>query len=327
MELRRSQFREDDIDRHGMGAGILPFARDADGNLFVLLGRERYMPSWKGSCRWSGFEGSRKEHEPIAETALREFEEESLGVVACADALRRRLQDDDYSMRIVLKIVNERRAERYHCTYVVEVPWQPELPDAFRKTRSNIEHIDRLAQEWRHRRPELFQDTSDVGPILDTSGAHDAVSARVSRDSLAVPCILRAPWEFQHQDGDPEREGVQLVTAQVHGPCAQGVLEWSVLRDRLERALIGHPCIRVNRDPAFGLIQDVHILKDHLEKDQMRWWSVDELYNVIAHKGSHGGERFRPYFMPVLQTFLHEIAPRVEKLICGDAQDECDELA
>ena len=85
LPIQRASFRDDDVRHYGMGAGIVPVARAPDGDLRVLLGRERFLPQWKGSCRWSGFEGSRKEGETLLQTAVREFSEESLGVAPDAD--------------------------------------------------------------------------------------------------------------------------------------------------------------------------------------------------------------------------------------------------
>jgi predicted NUDIX family NTP pyrophosphohydrolase len=81
MEIKSSHFENTDIDNLGFGAGVLPYAIDEHGEIHVLLGRERFVSSWKGSCTWSGFEGSKKDNETIANTAIREFVEESLGVV------------------------------------------------------------------------------------------------------------------------------------------------------------------------------------------------------------------------------------------------------
>ena len=64
----------------------------------------------------------------------------------------------------------------------------------------------------------------------------------------------------------------------------------------------------MRRDATWNLLQDVHVLKDHLEKDQVRWWSENELRQVMEQRGTLGSDRFRPYFMPVLQTILAEFA-------------------
>ena len=113
LHVQRASFRAEDIETHGMGAGIVPVSQDENGEYRFLLGRERFLPQWKGSCRWSGFEGARKGDESMRVAAAREFAEESLGVLGAAHA--------PHWVRIAVRILSERRAERYHATYVVPV--------------------------------------------------------------------------------------------------------------------------------------------------------------------------------------------------------------
>lgn len=246
MQLQGATFDADDVERLGMGAGVVPVAVDPDGVVHLLLGRERFLPHWKGSCRWSGFEGSRKPDEALRDTAAREFAEESLGVVLECDALARALRERDYWIRIVLRIHHDRRAERYHATYVVPVPWDPELPKRFLRTRLDLEHVDRAAQEWRY----------------------------AAERALVEPAAA-AERERQHA--------------------------------RVERALTAHPGVRVRRDPGTGALASVELNRDHLEKDQVRWWSAEKLGRVLDGRGTLGPDRFRPYFLPVLQTLLQEL--------------------
>lgn len=278
-----------------MGAGVVPVAVAPDGGYRMLLGRERFMPQWKGSCRWSGFEGSRKDNESMERTAIREFVEESLGVVE--DDVHQIVSDRSYWIRIVLKILNERRAERYHTTYVIPVSWDVNLPQRFLKTRMGLELVDRATQEWRYARPAVLGDEDmDVGPIEVLEGSVH-VARRPRRDPSTS--IIPAPWVMDEQ-------GVQ--TATLVGDAAEGVIEWQRLRERVEDALIDHPGVSVRRCDRWGLLQGVTVIKDHLEKDKVRWWTEHELRQVLDGRGHMGTDRFRPYFLPVLQTLLQEIS-------------------
>ena len=73
MQTLITRFDEDSIERHGAAAGVLPFTVTNNGEVYVLLGRERFVQSWRGRRRWSGFEGSRHPGETMDETAVREF--------------------------------------------------------------------------------------------------------------------------------------------------------------------------------------------------------------------------------------------------------------
>lgn len=292
MEIEYTSFNDADIDKCCMGAGVVPVAvhPDTREDLF-LLGRERWVPTWKGSCRWSGFEGARKEDESVMLSAVREAHEETLGVLFRFDDLYARLQEKDYDIRIVLRILNDRRPEeRYHVTYVVPVPFDRDLPETFRKTRGTIEYLDRVFQELRHTRPACFG-PGEVGPV---TVEEERVTVRVRDDETCVTV-----------EDALERQKVET---------------WNNLRARLEKSLIDHPCLVVERGERWGLVQDAHITSDYMEKDQVRWWSRTELQQIMNHRGFDCNERFRPYFLPVLQTLLRE----TEELKSNECAD-CDE--
>lgn len=66
------------------GASVLPIAIAPGGDVFVLLGKEKEDQSWRfGSNRWGDFGGRRSPSDAdVAETAAREFVEESCAVIA-----------------------------------------------------------------------------------------------------------------------------------------------------------------------------------------------------------------------------------------------------
>lgn len=305
MEIEDCEFAQADIDAHSLGAGILPYAIKPDGSLHVLLGRERYAPLWRGSCRWSGFEGSRQAPELIAQTATREFAEESLGVVLDSETVERLLEEHGHTMRIVLRILHDRRPERYHCTYVVQIPWDPAVVERFEEWRARLEHISRLSQEWSYqRRPSVLQNMKHIGPIAAVA---EGVEIECERDEM--PCIIQGAWSLR-PDG--------TVLARVgHGPLADNILAWERVRSRLQSALRPHPAVGVERDERYGLVQKVTVAPEYLEKDSVRWWSLGQLDAVLDGHGTYHTERFRPYFLPVLQTFLREI--RTQHGLCAPA--------
>ena len=285
LQIHNANFRTEDIEAYGMGAGIVPVAIDPDGEFRLLLGRERYLPHWKGSCRWSGFEGSRKPEESLHVTAAREYAEESLGVVSMAGR--------SHWLRIVVRILHEKRAERYHATYAIPVEWDADAPRRFQQTRLDLEHIDRAMQEWRYARPtSALPFGVDVGAV---EGGAEA--ARVELFDLESQTARIAIFE---------------------GDAARSVLEWRRLRERCERALRVHPSVRMRRRD--GWLQEVGVTRDYLEKDQVRWWSETELRQVMAERGHHGSNRFRPYFLPVLQTLLEKLRARPAALITSLSQ-------
>ena len=298
MALVPSQFDHADIERLGMGAGVIPLGVDPAGELHVLLGRERYVNQWKGSCRWSGFEGSRKDGEFIVDAAIREFCEESMAIVVEEVDLRRAIEAGDYYIRIVLRIASDRTPDRYHVTYVVLVDWDPDLPSRFQSARSHVEYVERLSQEWRHTRPAfLGEEGEEVGPVREKGDGGYVVWRNVDN----IPCILQSPWVYDSPTMD-------RVRADIYDERCRSLCQWSTVRARIDRAMaVGHKSIRCSYDGTWGLVQDVHVSRDFLEKDQIRWWNISQLEQVLEGRGILGAERFRPYFLPVLQTLLGEL--------------------
>jgi hypothetical protein len=79
------------------------------------------------------------------------------------------------------------------------------------------------------------------------------------------------------------------------------------MRRKLEAiVLLEHACVTVSRNAA-GLLEGVELTTDHMEKSEIRWWTVQELRQVICNGGYHKDQSFRLYFLPVLSTFLDRI--------------------
>jgi len=173
----------------------------------------------------------------------------------------------------------------------------------FFEARMKVEHIDRLLQEWNYTRPFNLGELGEIiGPIdVTDTGVH------VQKSLDTSPCILRRPWK---RDAD-------VLRATFTDPLdIQDIVRWNELRHRLTRAVqrCKHPSVSVEYDDRWRLVQHVDVNVDHLEKDQVRWWSVDELDAVIVGQGQLGVDRFRPYFLPVLQTALTLVRTRMETI-------------
>jgi hypothetical protein len=319
--IRKDTFSQEDIETNGSGAGIVLHSVDEAGVHRFLLGRER-LSLWKGSCRWSGFEGSRKPGENLIRTAVREFLEESLDSVLPVGEAEAALEAERHELCVVLSVACDRRVARYHRTYLLRTEWKDGAEvDAFDAVRQKLDYVDRLVQEWRHFRPPLLTGVEvgrvdDLTPPPKKGEGVDAPPpppprARVTcaccveaRMDGGVPTILAPPWVCE---GD-------AATAVVEGSEAANLLRWSALRAKLERAAFDHPALRIRRadggDGGAGQplsLQEADLHRDHLEKDQVRWWSAAELTEVLDGHGTRGADRFRPYFLPVLQTILTEL--------------------
>lgn len=128
--LRPAAFDADLIARHFIGAGIIPVAtHPVTCERIVLLAREGKHHNYRGSLKWSGFEGGRREHETVRETALREWREESLGCVPGVDGAQPLCE-------IVINVQDslDGAAQKYHVTHVHEVRYA-DYPARFSEER------------------------------------------------------------------------------------------------------------------------------------------------------------------------------------------------
>jgi hypothetical protein len=329
MQIQRSKFDLSDIDRYGTGAGIIPIAQSSSGEFFLLLGRERFLPQWKGSCRWSGFEGSRKINECLRDTAVREFTEESLGVVFDKiEHIQDVINKKEYWTRVVLRISNDKKAERYHTTYTVLVPLDNDLVEKFSKRRADIESLDRLSREMERAFPtfalmngyevelgdmnilsdgsiELFR---HVGPETESEWAAG------TKEGFYTRCLEAQEEDVSDDEDDSivwESVGnsIERLRLSSEHPYTARMKIWESIRNKLETSKsCKHSCVTTRKGSVLGRIQDLRVHTDHLEKDQIRWWSSTDLRRVLDSRGFLGNDCFRPYFLPVLQTVLHELS-------------------
>ena len=227
LQTKKVHFKEEIIEAYGYGAGVVPFAYKPDGEVVLLLGRERFG-YWRGASRWSGFEGSRKANEKMIDTAQREFTEETMNVLALP---RSGLSNAD--ARIVLRVVHPRYPERYHATYLVPVEWDQDIPRKFEDTRNSVEYTERLLQEWRFTRPDEMR---GMRWVRELEKEPLCVTAR------AKDLHPRAGWEECTQERGS-------FTRTFEGSDAARIREWLAVQTKLQRAvrMYPHPCIQ-NKD-------------------------------------------------------------------------------
>jgi predicted NUDIX family NTP pyrophosphohydrolase len=102
-------------------AGILCYAIEPKTqNIYFLLGKESYDGTW------SDFAGGPKHGERKIETAIREFSEETMGMVIPVEEL---IRDLDHELYTFLLDADNR------VTYVKQIPFEPDLPLRFANHR------------------------------------------------------------------------------------------------------------------------------------------------------------------------------------------------
>ena len=104
------------------GAGILPVAIK-NNKYYFLLGRERLYPHYSESNQWGDFGGKKNKNEDIADTAIRECYEETMGVLGDNKKIKTLLNNN-----LLFKI----SINNYLC-YVILIKYDTSCVDYFNK--------------------------------------------------------------------------------------------------------------------------------------------------------------------------------------------------
>tara|TARA_A100001015_G_scaffold224608_1_gene253287 strand:+ start:2823 stop:3713 length:891 start_codon:yes stop_codon:yes gene_type:complete len=292
MNIVYNNFQSTLIEKYNIGSGIIPISIDDTGNIYILLAKERYNPNWKGSNRWSGFEGGKKNLETCVETAIREFNEESLGVVKTYREIKDVLVNYEYNYRFVVNIHQDKFINKFHTTYIVQVPWQPDCVNKFKQEKDkllNIQTCNKLLQCIN----SIVGKYKIGGKICcgDISGTLAGIK-HVSK----VNGIIRINLKIDNKEHI------------VYDDSCESLLFWKPAVEILTSIVKDyyHPCLTIIKD-CYENIYSVTVKDDYLEKECMKWWSIKELKEVCNNGGMCQNESFKCFFMPVLKTLVDEL--------------------
>lgn len=279
------------------GAGILPYSV-RNGEVHFLLARERSVMHWRGSHKWSAFEGSRKPGEDACTNASREFVEESLGVVPlfddCRDteSVRRGLSGEKYALRVATK-----RGDSVHVTYVVYVPYMDQVVDDFTNMRKRVMQLSKLVADFAS--SASFRDYPDFNSHFRGFDIDRVASAVVEDKAMKITCIGGSPAVMRSIHLPADATYVTLMQQKIKANAAVEVF----LARQVD--LRDHPCIERSAVVASRGEQKpprFRINCDFLEKDCLRYWTAGEVQEAIRNNGIFKKEMYRPYFMPVIDA-------------------------
>jgi hypothetical protein len=178
-----------------IGASILPYAvDDVHGNVYWLLAKEQFILSWPaGSDTWGDFGGSVGNNEDAEDTAGREFQEESMGVLRIfegeplprktPDVVIRALKNKKYTFRMTFDTdaCDGKGGKCRYVVFVMQVPWDPHVPKRFRTCREDLMHIHKDGYVHEHMASYLFHPA--VYDIRDNP-PHDGIVAKVGAEYI-----------------------------------------------------------------------------------------------------------------------------------------------
>lgn len=152
--------------RHLIGAGVVPFAATPRGLVFFLA-REKHIKQWRGSHKWSGFEGGARVGESAIETADREFFEETLGT-GRGHPIGAELRQKNFALEVITSHANNHQ----YVTFVKQMDGFHQALPEFSRLRNRIERLHGLRQRW-HARPAHVPPVHAHRPCVGDDGVDD----------------------------------------------------------------------------------------------------------------------------------------------------------
>jgi len=291
------------LDTPPTGAGIIPFMVK-DDKVFVLLGKERFVNNWRGSLCWSGFEGGNKNTENCEQNASREFIEETLCIFG-SDQCKIEGDLSTYSLRICFTFTHK-ELFRYHITFVkqfydnaIDNEW------LFAQTRNYIMECHSLSVIFEQNNMMIYNKYPYFreGGVIYMGTERYIVVRVLSIEIIGVFLLTRIELL-----SDENNTIIKKIKYKFGTENPYPYLKWFQSRERLQELLnnppndvcMNHPSVSVTRN--LGVITEIRVNVDYLEKVEIKWWSLGELTSALEDNA----DMFRPYFIPVIKTIISE---------------------
>lgn len=299
MEINDIHLNWENVQDKIVGVGILPIYIDANDHISVLLGKERFVSNWRSSLKWSGFEGGRISSESVETGAAREFFEESLGVIRIdpnedptIESITNFLCQGRYFARILLCMApNENSQEyRYHVTYIIQIPKQPHVVQAFLQKRADAVNLQKQINAMNVMQTQL-EKTAILPFVNNVYDGHSVVDIHGVKHETTMTHI-------EYSDSS------HMYTASVNN-ATQYISQYQKWFEQRQRILDICPHVFVQHSTD----DNIQFRDEYIEKSTIKYWTFNELEHVIQNHGNSNSEFFRAFFLPTLQRALLELKP------------------
>lgn len=268
---------EDCDDSHNdvAGAGVAPVCINPEnGQVLVLLGRERFVKGWSSSFKFSAFEGASFPGETLAQTASREFYEESLGLFGDRDEAAQFISDGECVAKISVRITQEGKR---HVTILKLVDYDPALPTKFNEVSQYLQSLQKLGARLRAILRRVRDEDLPVGDKED--GDWNVV---LSNDSTS---LVRT------------RHAIETMLENPPSSVPNSLFGEAILVQRQARE-----------------ITRLKIKDDFLEKTSIKYFTIPDLRIATRFSGNGlPGVSLRPYFSIPGKTIASCLPERVLK--------------
>ena len=332
-----------------VGAGVLCVSRDRDGEIVLLLGRERDVPGWRsGSRKWCSFSGRAEEGESALSSAAREFVEETCSAVALTDTaslparvgeVARELAKARFVAR-TLRALPPATGSLCHVTFLCVVPYDETVVRRFETSHAELLELDEVfrafhsAKKGAERLPRLLfpghvlaescvtvdlrappsaardHDDDDGGGSGD-AGATTAAAAQLELElDFVVDCGVGPGQTHTWRLRLPAAAAAEALAVAAAWARVQ-----AFVREHGHREVFRHPAVQLKNH--HGRLVSAYVQRGYLEKTELAWFRLAELEALDRWQG----EQFRRHFLESLRQF----APQIRGLFA--AAPACQEAA
>ena len=305
--------------RRLVGAGVLCASKNSNGDVVLLLGKEREVPGWRhGSLKWCGFSGRAEEGETAIASASREFIEESCSAVMLTEgaSLPARLDEVSEALQKSISVSHSVKAPPpsdtvlCHVTYLCKVPFDEETPRRFLRIHEDLKRVDAVFKTFHRIKkavehvPRFFLPGFAVADRVMTVNLQvdpetDVVSVDFFDDSSEEPHVVKT-WRVK---ASPQmaKEAASLSEA------------WKNVIDFVERErgseVFAHPAVLLTKHRK--RLVSAYVNRCYMEKTELAWFRLEELESVEKWKVR---EDFRRHFLDSVKN----LAPQIRSLFDDD---------
>jgi len=249
------------------GAGIMPFCL-RNGRVHVLIGVDTDTPDVHGQ-RWSALEGRNNDGESDEETAAREFDEESMGIMTSREVVLQWLRAGEFEQKHEFRTHKRRRV-----LYTKQVEHDAHLVNRFKDRRNQLLRLRRRYSDLVHEYTNIRREAGAAG----TKWGHDEIMTSRSDGSwVRLVYSVHSGRESRRCEAVSNMsERLRLWLTHWRGYLAMWRdAEWTdaalVVSDTFEDA---------------SVVRHVSFREEYFEKSEIGWWSSQQLRHAFRWKRS-----------------------------------------
>jgi len=265
-------------------------------DVYFLIGMDAY------NNKWSDFGGRRNHNETEMMCAAREMMEETMGTLKFFTSDQTDcLKADDYYKKVLKELISK------HYTYRIGVDITPKKD----KKIITTQHFNVHSLSVNYKNPFVHEYTnmtrysspnfsSPLKMYPDPNNPNSPPTSLPEGKKLRVCYVKHVPWQPDISDTFQQVYQSLLQLSQIEKLKDQ-IEFFNTLPDRIRY----HPACVVHKDSTGNIIQ-FSIKPEWMEKNQVAWWSLPRLKNVLRNGGKYKKNIFRYGFLSTLSMVVEK---------------------